>query len=318
MRRHHIPTYRLAIVLAALFVCVLRVQAQQAVAFAHYWQMEGQFNPAAVGRTDALNIVAAIQTHAAGYEDGGSTMFASADMAFTLGATRHGVGAYFENDEIGLFSHQRFAVQYAYHHRLFGGRISVGAELDMLNESVKGSKADLEDGSDPAFPTTDINGSKFDFGVGLFYARKAWYVGLGARQVASPTVLLGETNEISIKPLYNFTAGYNFRTHIPFLYIVPSTLLRFDGHNFRADITARVLMERDKKRLYGGVTYAPGHSVTGFVGGSFHGIDLSYSYEANTSGMGLGAGQHEVTIGYKLPLDLGKKGRNLHRSVRWL
>ena len=93
---------------------------------------------------------------------------------------------------------------------------------------------------------------------------------------------------------------------------------RYDGSAFRADITARALMERDKKRLYGGVTYAPGHSVTGFVGGSFHGIDLSYSYEANTSGMGFGAGQHEVTLGYRLELNLGKKGRNLHRSVRYL
>jgi len=47
-------------------------------------------------------------------------------------------------------------------------------------------------------------------------------------------------------------------------------------------------------------------------------VNLSYSYEANTSGMGLGAGQHEVTLGYKLDLDLGKKGKNLHRSVRYL
>ena len=31
-----------------------------------------------------------------------------------------------------------------------------------------------------------------------------------------------------------------------------------------------------------------------------------------------GAGQHEITLGYRLDLNLGKKGRNLHRSVRWL
>lgn len=54
------------------------------------------------------------------------------------------------------------------------------------------------------------------------------------------------------------------------------------------------------------------------MGGTFHGVDLSYSYEANTSGMGIGAGQHEVSIGYSLELNLGKRGKNLHRSVRWL
>ena len=60
------------------------------------------------------------------------------------------------------------------------------------------------------------------------------------------------------------------------------------------------------------------HSVTGFVGGRFHGIDLSYSYEANTEGIGLLHGNHEVTLGYTLDLNLSNKGKNLHRSVRFL
>ena len=95
-------------------------------------------------------------------------------------------------------------------------------------------------------------------------------------------------------------------------------MLRYDGTAFRADITARLQYAHQKKRLYCGLCYSPQHSVTGFVGGMFHGVDLGYSYEANTSGMGLGAGQHEITLGYRLDLNLGKKGRNLHRSVRWL
>ena len=37
-----------------------------------------------------------------------------------------------------------------------------------------------------------------------------------------------------------------------------------------------------------------------------------------TGGMGIGAGQHEVTLGYRLDLNLGKRGKNLHKSVRFL
>ena len=48
--------------------------AQQDPALSHYWLVEPQFIPAAVGRTPQLNINAAMQTHAAGYEDGGSTL----------------------------------------------------------------------------------------------------------------------------------------------------------------------------------------------------------------------------------------------------
>ena len=323
MGKHPLPLHAVgtgtALALTLLLCRPGTALAQQDPAFAHYWQLETQFNPAAAGRTPQLNIVAGLQMHAAGYEDGGNTMYAGADMAFQIGRTRHGVGVAFQNDEFGLFSHKRFTVQYAYHFRLWGGTLSIGGEADMLNESLNGSKADLGDANDPAFPTTDLSGSKFDASAGIFYSHKSgWYAGIGAQHLTAPVVHMGETNEYKAKSLYNFTAGYNIRTKNPFFLIVPTTLLRYDGSAFRADITARLQYAREKKRLYAGLGYSPQHSVTGFVGGTFHGIDLSYSYEANTSGMGLGAGQHEVTLAYRLDLNLGKKGKNVHRSVRFL
>ena len=292
--------------------------AQQEPVFAHYWDMEAQFNPAAVGHTPELNILAAFQSHASGFQDAGSTMYAGADMPFNIGRTRHGVGALFSKDEIGLFAHQRFALQYAFHFKLLGGTFSVGAALDMLNEKVDGSKADLGDANDPAFPSTEMSGSKFDVSAGLYYRHGPWYAGISGMHLTMPTVLLGETNEIKVKSLYNLTGGYNIKTRNPLFTIVPSAMMRFDGNQFRADITTRLLYARDKKRLYGGASYAPQHSVTLFVGGRVHGVDLSYSYEANTSGMGLESGNHEITLCYRLDLNLGKKGKNLHKSVRYL
>lgn len=294
------------------------LHAQQDPAFAHYWEMEPQFNPAAAGRSPQLSINAAYQTHATGFEDAGGTMYAGADMAFVIGRTRHGVGAVFQNDEIGLFSHKRFALQYAYHLKLFGGTLSIGAEADMMNESVDGSKADLGDGNDPAFPSSELSGSKFDASAGLYYVRGPWHAGLSALHLTAPTIYLGETNEYRVKTLYNFTAGYNIKTRNPLFSIVPSVMMRYDGTDFRADLTGRLVYAREKKRLYGGASYSPQHAVTLFVGGTFHGIDISYSYEANTSGIGMEAGNHEVTLAYRIDLNLGKKGKNRHKSVRFL
>lgn len=308
----------LVLLLARLAGGGLAAYAQQDPVFAHYWEMAPQYNPAAAGRSPQLTINAAYQTHATGYDDAGGTMYAGADMAFVIGRTRHGVGAVFQNDEIGLFSHKRFSLQYAYHVKLFGGVLSIGAEADMLNESVDGSKADLADGNDPAFPAAQLSGSKFDASAGLFYTHGAWYAALAAQHLTAPTVMLGETNEFRVKTAFNFTAGYNIRTRSPLFSIAPSVMMRYDGADFRADVTARLLYAHEKKRLYGGITYAPQHSVTGFVGGTFRGIDLSYAYEANTSGLGLGAGTHEITAAYRLDLNLGKKGKNLHKSVRFL
>ena len=172
--------------LATLSVVGLNAWSQQDPAFTHYWLIEPQFNPAAVGRSPQLSITAALQTHASGYEDAGNTMYAGADMAFQIGRTRHGVGVLFQNDEFGLFSNKRFTVQYAYHFKLWGGTLSVGAEVDMLNETINGSKADLNDANDPAIPTTDLSGSKFDASAGLFYSHKKWYVGVAMQHVTAP------------------------------------------------------------------------------------------------------------------------------------
>lgn len=305
---------------AALLLCLsaLPARAQQDPAFLHYWQLAPQYNPAAVGADERLSVSLVYQQHASGFEDAGGTMYAGADIALRTGRWRHGVGAVFQKDEFGLFAHQRFSLQYAFHLPLFGGTLSIGAEADMLNEKVDGSKADLGEANDPAFPASEMSGSKFDASAGLWYRRGAWYAAIGAQHLTAPTVLMGATNEIKVEPLYNFTAGYNIRTRNPLFTIVPSAILRYSGSEFRADVTARLVYAREKKRLYGGANYAPSRSVALFVGGTFHGIDISYSYEAFTGGFGLESGQHEVTLSYSLDLNLGKRGKNLHRSVRYL
>lgn len=295
-----------------------RVQAQQDVAFLHYWRMETQWNPAAVGQSPQLSIQGAVQTHAMGYEQAGSTMWAGADMAFSLGRTNHGVGAMFLNDNIGLFSHKRFSLQYAYHQPWRGGTIALGLQADMLQEGIDGSKADLGDKNDPAFPTTQVNGSAFDLSVGSYYQRKGFRLSAAYHHLAAPTVRLGETHELPIRGVLNVGTQYNIRTSSPLFTITPSAMLRSDFTDYRVDLTLRGEYKFENRLIFGGINYAPQRSVGLFVGGTLQGIDISYGYEANTSGLGLGAGQHEIVIAYRLPIDLGKKQRNLHKSVRWL
>jgi bacteroidetes-specific putative membrane protein len=295
-----------------------RVQAQQDVAFLHYWRMETQWNPAAVGQSPQLSIQGAVQTHAMGYEQAGSTMWAGADMAFALGRTFHGVGAMFLNDNIGLFSHKRFSLQYAYHQPWRGGTVALGLQADMLQEGIDGSKADLGDNNDPAFPTAQVNGSAFDLSVGSYYQRKGFQLSAAYHHLAAPTVRLGETHELPIRGVLNVATQYNIRTNSPLFTITPSAMLRSDFTDYRVDLTLRGQYKFENRLIFAGINYAPQRSVGLFVGGTLQGIDISYGYEANTSGLGLGAGQHEIVIAYRLPIDLGKKQRNLHKSVRWL
>ena len=295
-----------------------QVWAQYDPSFSHYWAMEPSFNPAAVGKEDKINVAGAYSMTLTGFENNPRTMYFGGDLPFVFIKARHGVGAQFVNDEIGLFSHKKFALQYAYKHKLFGGMISGGVQLGFISETFDGSKVDTETPNDPAFPTSEATGTGFDIGAGLYYTHRNWYAGVSAQHVNGPTVELAETQSFKIDPTFYLTGGYNIKLRNPFLTMHPSLLARTDGTAYRVDISARLKYTNDKKVMYAGVGYSPTNSATIMVGGNFHGISIGYSYEIYTSAISFGNGSHELFVGYQTDLDLGKKGRNKHKSVRFL
>ena len=316
--RYNIVFKRLYIILSLTVLFAAGARAQYDASFSHYWDLEPYFNPAAVGKQPKLNVVGAYAISMAGFENNPRTMYVGADMPFYFIGAYHGAGVSLLNDQIGLFTHQRIALQYAYKHKLFGGTISVGAQFGFVNEQFDGSKVDLGEAGDPAFATSDVNGNSMDLAAGLYYTHGRWYVGISAQHLTSPLVELGETNELQIDPTFYLTGGYNIKLRSPFVTIPTSVLVRTDGKAYRADVTARVVYTNDKKMMYAGVSYSPTNSVTAVIGGMFHGINLSYSYEMYTSALSIGNGSHELTVGYQTNLNLFKKGKNKHQSVRLL
>lgn len=307
-----------AVILLALLLISIEMRGQYDASFAHYWAMETSFNPAAVGKQSKINVTGAYNISMAGFENNPQTMYAAADMPFYFLKSYHGAGVQFMNDQLGLFKHQKLAVQYAPKFKLFGGVASIGLQLGMLSESFDGSDLDLEDSSDPAFTTSEVNGNSVDIGVGIYYTHGQWYAGLSAQHVTAPLISLGETNELQIDRTYYLTGGYNIKLRNPFLSIKPSVLVRTDMTVWRADITGRLVYAHDEKLLYGGATYSPSTSFTLMVGGSFHGFVLGYSYEVYTTAISMANGSHELFFGYQHDINLVKKGKNKHKSVRIL
>lgn len=311
-RRLHI------LLLLALLSVACKVRAQYDPSFGHYFDMETSFNPAAVGKSPVINITGAYAMDMAGYEHNPRTLYAAVDMPFYALKTYHGVGVQLMNDEIGLFTHQRLALQYALRFKLFGGNLAVGVQAGFLNESFDGSGVDVEEPNDPALATSQVEGNGFDMGMGLYYTHNPWYLALSVQHLNAPLIELGTTNELKVDPTYYFTGGYNIRLRNPFFTIHPSVLIRTDGVAWRGDVTGRLVYTNAKNMLYGGIGYSPDHSVTFMVGGSFHGVVAGYSYELYTSSIDPGNGSHELFVGYKIDINLVKKGKNKHKSVRIL
>lgn len=306
------------IITMILSLVSMKSQAQYDVSFSHYFDMEPSFNAAAVGKSPKLNIAAAYAMQMAGFKRNPNTMYAGADAQFLLMKQFHGAGVQFMNDQIGLFSHKRLALQYAFKSKLFGGQLSTGISAGLLSESFDGTKVDLEESNDPAFSSSKVDGNSVDLAAGLYYSHRNWYVGVSAQHLNSPCVKLGETNELQVDATYYLTGGATIRLRNPFLTILPSFLVRSDLSGYRGDITGRLVYTNEKKMMYAGVSYAPTISTTVLIGGKFHGIVLGYSYEIYTSAINPGNGSHEIFIGYQMDLNLQKKGRNMHKSVRVL
>ena len=300
-----------------LLTVLMKASAQQDVSFAHYWALESSFNPAAIGKTSLINVTGAYAMSMAGFENNPKTMYVAGDMPFYFMNGYHGVGLQLMSDDIGLFKHQHLTAQYAYKLSLLGGTLSIGLQASMLSEKFKGSELDLRE-DDPALEKTDVTGTALDLAAGLYFQHRNWYAGLSVQHAMEPSVDLGEKAIIDVARTYYFTGGYNIRLHNPFFTIHPSVLARTDGVGYRVDVTARVKYSYEKRLLYAGVAYSPTNSVTALIGGNFHGISIGYSYEAYTSALSFKHGSHELFVGYQTELDLTKKGRNKHQSVRIL
>ena len=131
-----------------------------------------------------------------------------------------------------------------------------------------------------------------------------------------PVPLNDKSYELKVDPTFYAMGGYKFRFRNPQYAVATDALLRTDLSEWRADVSVRLMYDGAKHKLYGGVMYSPTYSVGVMLGINFHGINIGYSYEVYTGGIGALNGTHEVMLGYQTDLNLFKKGKNKHKSVR--
>ena len=254
----------------------------------------------------------------AGYTNAPSTMLIGADMVIPTQKKNHAVSANLYNESIGLFTNQRLFAGYAYRFKLWGGRLAVGASFGTLEQKFDGSKVEAEVDTDAAFPSSEVEGMGLDITAGVHYTHRLFYAGLSMMHLTAPTIELGETHEIKIDPTYYFSGGGNIQFKNPLLSVQPSLQVMTDLQAWRADVTVRGTYTYDEKRYYVGVTYSPMTSVAFLLGGEINSISFGYAYELFTSGVGAIHGSHDLYVGYVMDLDLFKKGRNKHKSIRIL
>ena len=307
-------------IILTLFIAFSAViaRAQFDTHFTHYWALQGYYNPAVAGLSGRLNMYGTYAMQMAGYTNAPATMLVGADMVLPTEKKNQAVSANIYNESIGLFTNQRLFAGYAYRFNLWGGRMSMGINAGSLEQKFDGSKVEAEESNDAAFPSSEVDGMGIDLTAGIHYTHRLFNVGMSVMHLTAPTIELGETNEIKIERTYYFSGGGNIQLKNPLLSIQPSLQLMTDLQAWRADFTVRGTYTYDEKCYYAGLTYSPMTSVAILLGGEINSVSFGYAYEIFTSGVGLIYGSHDLYVGYVMDIDLFKRGRNKHKSIRIL
>ena len=301
--------------------CVGIVRAQYDVRLSQYFMAKPYYNPAVAGATEDLNILALARLEWVGMSGAPMSFFVTSDMPLNIGKTQHGIGLAVYTESIGLFMNTHVGAQYAYKHKLFGGVISGGLQIGLVNQSFDGSKVEMVESefhqeTDAAIPTEQVSGMGLDLNFGIYYNHKRFYAGFGMTHLTQPELQLDENAYTYIGRSFNLMGGYNIQLRNPLIELQPSVFLLTDMQSFHADITARL---EYNKMFNGGISYRVNESVGVMFGVKIGRFQAGYAYDFPITALGrASSGSHELCLRYAMKLNKTKTGKNRHKSVRIL
>lgn len=326
--------------IVAMLLFVPSVVAQADGQLTQYFEVPTYYNPAAIGSTDYVRIRAGSRMQWIGIDNAPRTFLLTADSPLKLFGKRIGVGIVASSESAGLFRTLNIGLQLGYKIKLWKGELTPALQVGFANEVFKGSEVfipdddDYHQATDDAIPKTDVSGNALDLGVGLFYSRPKWWVGVSCQHVNSPTVTFQSENgtdagggttstdgdegpkkyQFTFDRTLYFMAGGNIPIKNTLFEVMPSMMFKTDFNFWRAEVTGRV---RWKKFLTAGVAYRYDDAVSAILAAEYKGFYVGYSYDYPVSAISkASSGSHEILAGYSLKLDFSGKNKNKHKSIR--
>jgi type IX secretion system PorP/SprF family membrane protein len=328
--------------MVALYFC--ETKAQFDAQLTNYWAAIGYFNPAYAGQSGKLEATALTRMQWLGIKNAPQSTIVTASLPYQLLGKTHGFGGSMYNDRAGLFSVSMFAGQYAWKKKIFKGDFSAGLQVGMINQSFDGTKIeipedDYHDQSDPALPASMVEGKSIDASLGVFYSKKKWYAGLSVAHLLAPEINLNETNIYEIPRTYYFLNGYNIPLSNPLLELRPVLLVKTmemsavyldDDSISKVETNVLKAMLRNSQidvsvrmyyydKFWGGLTWRNGDAVGLMLGMQFKMLEIGYAYDFPISVVKRETtGSHELFLRYSMDINFKKKGKDKHKSVRFL
>ncbi|MCQ2234781.1 MAG: PorP/SprF family type IX secretion system membrane protein [Paludibacteraceae bacterium] len=286
------------------------------------------YNPAAIAQDDMCDVLGVYRMQWAGFSRAPKEWVVSAAAPLSIADTKHGLGASFMSESIGLFESSTFIVQYAFRFPLWNGNLGLGLNLGGISQNFASQDADFtgnnnsavsgdtyhSDSSDPMVQGSENDDMAFTAGFGAYYSDERMHIGLSVLNLNNPTFDLGETESIETVRVFYLNGGYDFDLAEKEIKIKPSFLWGTDFSTSQVNLTC---LGEYKKKYVAGLGYRFGDSLDFMVGANLlNGVYVGYAYDLPVSGMIKSGGSHELCLKYSFKLEFSKK--NKYKSERIL
>lgn len=279
-------------ILAAGFLTIGAVLAQNNTNITHWMFARSNFNPASTGMNKGMEFMLWDREQWWGLEGRPSSQMLNAGGY--VRAIHGGIGATVSFDRVGFQSNLHFRANYAYHAQLNEDMfLSMGIGAGFVYTNTRANGLIFSDPNEPVLNGFNENAIRPDVAAGLELMHKKFMVGISA------TNLIGSPGS---KYPY-FARGLNLYGNYSFnikgkARLVPGVLLRspFFTTQFEVNTLAYFL----KDRVWGGVAYRFQDAASVIVGAEvFKGLRIGYSFDYSLGGIRpYNSGTHEIMLMY--------------------
>jgi type IX secretion system PorP/SprF family membrane protein len=294
------PLRKIFLTAIALLAFVFFSKAQQYPVFTQYYFNEMVINPAYAGNHVQLSLTAMYRNQWVNFPGAPKTFNFTGHVA--VAKNKVGLGLMVNHDEIGSYKNEHIYASYAYKLHFKDATLAMGLQAGINLLGADYSKLDLQRPGDAAFYNI-LHVVKPNFGAGLFFSKKNFYVGFSVPFILNNKIansvegLLGQLKEARY---YFLRGGVVFPIDkMEKVKMNPSILVRTqEGQPLSIDINAGFIFY---DVFSTGVSYRTGDSFITFIDlkitDAFH---FGYSYDWTQSDLNrYSNGTHEFMINYR-------------------
>ncbi len=274
--------------------------------YTQYMYNESSINPAYAGSHKALSFSALARMQWVGIDGSPKTQTFNAHAP--LKKEKIGVGINIVNESIGVQKRTGGALNFAYRIKLKSSTLCFGVQAGVVSFIDNFSKVSTVTQNDQQFIANSQRLTTPNFGAGVYYYTKKFYVGLSIPRMIENKMAIGggASNKVSAKSFHYFLAmGYVYDVNTQ-LAIKPTIMIKATQNApLQGELTVQAIM---KNSLWVGLAYRSGDAISALLGYQINPqFKIGYSYDYTLSKLRkYNSGSHELMLNYILSYNKSK------------